>query len=110
MILTISSTLETDINGIIKVLSGIESLKDQINLYLTLISGQIPFSNFGNTLILHILDELNPNLINFYVDELIRDISSYFSINLLDYDITIDDTSATIKLYLTNGTIDLTSN
>lgn len=97
---TISSRLALDSSGKIKNFTRLQSKKDGIDLYLDTIRYAIPFSDFGTNILLQIFKSNDEEEINDLVMSLVDDISEIFNVDIEDFDVTIEDDSVKIKLYL----------
>lgn len=97
---SICSTLENDSTGKIKRLENYDVIKDWINLYLDILLGEVPFSIFGNTIILALFKSNSQENIMNLVNNLIRNVTINFGITVIDYDIEISDSNIKLTLHL----------
>ena len=88
----INKDISADSKGKIKLLSlnSIESKKDLVDLYFTINLGEIPYSDYGNTLLEKIYDVMDDDYARDIVTKLIGDLSLKFGFKIKKYKYTID--------------------
>jgi len=101
----IDTQLRLDFTGKILLNYGVASRKDQINTYLGITTGQLPFNTFGNNMLNMIFESASEANIKIFLNQLIIDISYRFQVAITDYDATISVDKIYIKLYITYDNI-----
>lgn len=101
--LSIHSELKRDSSGKIKRLSGLNSKKDWINLYMSVISGEVPFSSFGQRFILSLFQSMEESEILELINDLVLNIRQKFLLNVNDYTAELSDSNFKLNLFLSSG-------
>jgi hypothetical protein len=96
----IDTQLRLDSTGKILLNYGLDSRKDQINTYLSINKGEVPFLGFGNNLLQLIFQTTSEDNLLTYLNQLVSDIGNGFGVQVTDYDSTISNDKITLKLYI----------
>jgi len=96
----IDTNLNLDSQGKIKLHQGIDAKKDGINLYLTVNKGEVPFSVFGNEIVLYLFNAESQDSINQLINDLLSAIQTTFGVDIIDYSVIVDEDKIGIKLDL----------
>lgn len=108
----ISTMLENDGFGKIKTISDdYESKKEMVKTYFNVEYGCIPFFDWGNRIEQIKFKSINDELIDFFLEELIKDITINFRLNIINYAyrLNYEENLLDIILILENGdTLELT--
>ena len=85
-----------------------DAVKQKISLYLTINTGEVPFSSFGNSLISQLFYVNNDTQANSIMQSLISDINSFIqstNVTVDDYSVAIDrvNRQLTMNLDMSNG-------
>ena len=108
MIKYINFKLRSGTDGSIKRLEQFDGLKDQIQSFMDVKRGEVPFLDWGEDVSSHLFRSVNADEITLLVEDLITRISLFFNIDFLDYKAIIDNDKINITLYLNyDDTIEL---
>ena len=105
--LFINRNLKKDSYGKINILDkdDLEGKEDLIGLYLDVIQNEIPFSSFGNKLIINIFEHNSEELSRNIISKLISDIEDKYNISVVRSNAVINDRKLSLQLFLSNDKI-----
>jgi hypothetical protein len=103
----INRNLKTDFTGKIQILDkdDLEGKQDLIGLYIDIVQNEIPFSDFGNKLIVSMFDINDEVLSKSIVSKLINDIEKKYKISVVKSNAVIADRKLSLQLFLSNDMI-----
>jgi len=99
---TIDRQFKLDETGNIKTrtMKTIDAKQDNVNLYLEINKNEVPFTDFGNSLMYRLFKSVEESEIIDLISEIVTDIKTKFDLDIVDYNSIIEQDKIFIKLLL----------
>jgi len=78
----------------------IDTKQDNVSLYLEVNRNEVPYTDFGNTLMYRIFKSIDEDEIIDLINEIITDIKTKFDLDIIDYNAAVEEDKIYLKLLL----------